>query len=255
MVQLVSRPEYRIDHLPGFEHLVFSESSASYLVLPESIAFATQRDSVLQSAREAWAFRIDSYGTLESDRYQSTRTAALGFKVGNQYGIAFCDSNKPDENILLARPQEGYDLHSTDKPWLVSKEDPVVRVMLARAQDEHRVVPALESTLKLDTGYSGGASPYGTHPVTQAFLGKDLTEAVASYLYAHGHGSGCLWTLSPNSLHDLGVDDNHVAICRVGVGGVVNSNDMYYLDAVVRCVGIGCARGVRETPTRNRGGC
>jgi hypothetical protein len=254
MVQLISRPEYRIDHLPGYEDLVFSESSSEYLALPQSVTFAKERDSVLQSAREAWTFRIDSNGTLDSDRYQSTRTAALGVKVGNQYCVAFCDSNKPDENILLARPKEGYDLHATGKPWLVSNEDPVVKLMLERAQDEHRVVPALESTLELSTSRRDGASSYGTHPVTQAILGSDLTEHVASYLRAHGHGNGYVWTLSPNTLRDLGVDDNRVEVRRVGVGGN-DYDDINNLYADGQCNDDGRARGVRESSTGNKGGC
>jgi len=243
---------YGIDHLPGFEHLVFTESSTEYLSLPQSVAFATARDSVLQSAREAWAFRIDSNGALESGRYQSTRTAALGVKVGDQYCIALCDSNKLDENILLAQPTVGYDLHVARKPWLVAKQDPVMKVMLARAQDERRVVPALAGTLELSTSHSGGTSPYGTHPFTQTILGSDLTETVASYLRDHGHGNGYVWTLSPTTMRELGVDDNHVEVRRVGVGGSDGfiSN---YLGANVRCGNDGRARGVRERSTGNRG--
>ena len=108
MVKLISRPEYTIDNLPGFEHLVFSESSNEHLALPASVAFAQERGAGLQSAREAWAFRLDSSGTLDSDRYQSTRTAVLGVKIGNQYCVAFCDSPTTEENILLAGAQEGY---------------------------------------------------------------------------------------------------------------------------------------------------
>jgi len=255
MVQLVSRPEYRIEHLPGFEKVVFSQSSGSYFSLPQSVAFATERDSVLQSAREAWAFRIDSNGALDSDRYQSTRTAALGVRVGNQYCIAFCDSNHPDENVLLARPQEGYDLHSTGKPWLVRNDDPVIKRMLERAREEHRVVPALETTLELCTNHTGGTSPYGMHSITQAILGKDLAAHVASYLRERGFCNGYVWTLSPGSLCDVGVTENHVDIRRVGVGGNCNFNGSYDLVAGDRCGGDGRARGVREILTGNNGDC
>ena len=76
MVQLVSRPEYAIDNLPGFAQYQFSERSIAALTLPTSVAFAKERKMVLQSAREAWAFRIKASGALESDQYQNTRTAA-----------------------------------------------------------------------------------------------------------------------------------------------------------------------------------
>ena len=82
MVQLVSRPEYVIDDLPVFAQYRFTESSSSTLTLPASVAFANERKSVLQSAREAWAFRISAKGGLDSEQYQSTRTAAIGVQIG-----------------------------------------------------------------------------------------------------------------------------------------------------------------------------
>ncbi len=248
----IDQPHYTID-VTGFEDLVFTESSSKYLALPQSVTFATERNSVLQSAREVWAFRVSTNGALESDRYQSTRTAAIGVKLGNQYCVAFCDSPNTDENILLTRPQEGYHRHVSGKPWIIGTSDPVVKRMIERAQEEHRVVPALERTLELSTNYSGGASPYGTHPITQAILGMDLTEHVATYLRDHGHGNGYVWTLSPKTLQDLRVDDGHVEVRRVGVGGSDYIYDMDDLSAIGLCRNIGRARGVHERSTGDKG--
>jgi hypothetical protein len=246
MVKLVSRPEYVIDNLPGYERLRFTESSNERLTLPASVAYANVRGAVLQSAREAWAFRISSNGTLESNEYQSTRTAALGVKLNGKHYIAIDDSCDPAQNILLARPQEGLDAHAMEGKWLVPKNDPIIKGMLERAQDAQRVFPALEQTLKLST--TGTPSAYGTDASTQAIHGKDLAQTVATYLRDRRHGNGYVWTLSPAILATLGVDDDHVEVRRVGVGDGG-------LGAGVRCGSGGRARGVaRKTSTGNRGG-
>ncbi len=241
-VTLVTLSEYDID-LPGFTGLRFTASSDKNLALPDAVHYALERQSVLQSAREAWAFRIAADGALGSNQYQSTRTAALGFRRDGQYLIAICDSMIPDENILLSRAQEGYDAHRAGR-WLVSRDDPLVQGMLECATHEHRVFPALEKTLTLSTGT---ASPYATHPVTQALLGKDLNKQVATYLNQHSCGNGYVWTLSPSELQKIGIDDKTVEVRRVGVGGVGS------LYASVQCYYLGRARGVRAISTGNRG--
>ncbi len=254
MVKLVSRPEYQLETVPGFEQIVFTESSPASLALPQSVTFAQERDCVLQSAREAWAFRIDSNGTLESDRYQVTRTAALSLRHNGNYSIAITDSTSPDENILLSRAQEGSASHHVNNHWLVRRDDPVVHRMLERAHDEHRVFPALESAITLSTRQQGGASPYGAHPVTQAILGDDLTERVAVYLNQHGYSIGYAHTLSRKDLQKLIVNDDHVEVRRVGAGGGVGIG-MYDLYAGVHCDISGRARGVRGKSSGNRGDC
>jgi hypothetical protein len=250
-VRQINQPAYAID-LPGFDHLTFTESSKGYLTLPPSVQFAQERDAVLQSAREAWAFRISSDGTLESDKYQSTRTAALGVKIGGKYYIAIDDSDDPAQNILLARAQEGNDSHATQSKWLVPKSDPLITSMLDRAQHAGRIFPALEQTLKLSTKGTL-VSAYGAHPITRALLGKDLTESVATYLRNHNHKNGYVWTLSPQQLDQLGVNNDHVEVRRVGVGGVDYVSGSV-LGAGDRCNGGGRARGVaRKNSTGNKG--
>jgi hypothetical protein len=251
MVKLVSRPKYSIDNLPGFEDLRFTESSSEHLTLPASVAYANERDAILQSAREAWAFRISSGGTLESDQYQSTRTAALGVKLDGNYYIAIDDSDDPAQNILLARPEEGYTAHATQGKWLVSKSDPIIKGTLDRAQHAGRVFPALEHTLKLSTAGTP-ASAYGAHPITRAVLGQELTEPVATYLRNAGRANGYLYALSPQELDKVGVDNDHVEVRSVGVGGYVyyGGNSLVAVDQGYD----GRARGVaRKNSTGNKG--
>jgi hypothetical protein len=250
-VRQINQPQYTID-LSGFDHLIFTESSTEHLTLPPSVQFATDRDSVLQSAREAWAFRISANGTLESNLYQSTRTAAIGVKIDGDYYIAIDDNHDSTTNILLARTQEGYDSHRTIGKWLVPKSDCFIKAMLSRAEQEKRIVRAPLDRLELSTiPGQDNKSAYGAHPLPQAILGKDLTERVATYLLSKNFGNGYAWALSPANLAKLGVDDDHVEVRRVGVGGYVFSNIVLY--AVGQCNDDGRARGVRENSTGNKG--
>jgi frataxin-like iron-binding protein CyaY len=240
---------YTIDNVSGFEGLRFTASSDEYLDLPESVAYATARGGVLQSAREAWAFRIDRNGALDSDQYQSTRTAALGVKIDGRYYIAIDDSEDPATNILLARPQEGYDAHYRTGKWLVQKSDPTITKMLDRAA-QGKTVAALDDTLILATENRNGRSAYGAHPIPQAILGNDLAEPVATYLRGKNWPEGFVRTLSPSRLEKLGVDNDHVEVRCVGVGGGVGN----YLDAVDRCYDVGRVRGVvRNTSIGDNG--
>jgi hypothetical protein len=247
-VRQINQPPYAID-LSGFEDLIFTESSREYLSLPSSVGFAGERQSVLQSAREAWAFRIGADSQMDSNKYQSTRTAALGLKIDGDYYIAIDDSPDPTKNILLARAQDGYDAHCATGKWLLSKQDPVIDGMLARAEQGGRLFHAPEATLVLPTNQRTGTSSYSAHPIPQAIVGRDLAATVASYLSRQGNANGYVWTLSPSNLEQLGVDNDHVEVRRVVVG-VVGVDD---LGADGRCDDVGGARGARENSTGNRG--
>jgi hypothetical protein len=252
-VRQISQPAYAIDLL-GFDHLTFTEASKEYLTLPPSVQFTQERGSVLQSAREAWAFRIGANGTLDSNLYQSTRTAAIGVKIDGDYYIAIDDSNDPTQNILLSRAQDGYNAHRNTNRWLVPRNNPIIKAMLSRAEQGTRIVRAPLGSLELSAiPGQDDKSGYGTHPLPQAILGKDLTECVATYFLSKNFGNGYVWALSPANLAKLGVDDDNVEVRRVGVGG--SDDDMNYLDAGDRCDNYGRARGVRENSTGNKGGC
>jgi hypothetical protein len=124
--------------------------------------------------------------------------------------------------------------------------------MLGRAQKAERVFPALEqiTILKTRSVAPSGATEYGNSPTTRSMLGRDLTEPVASYLRGLNLTESYIWTLSPTQLDQLGVDNDHVEIRRVGVGGFIIGN----LFAGDRCSYDGRARGVaRKTSTGSKG--
>ena len=247
-LQLINQPDYTID-TPGFAHAVFTAESSNDLTLPEAVAFARDRHSILQSAREAVAFRLAAGGAHGANKYQVTRTSALYFQDNQEFYVAFDDD--PAQNILLTRAQEGYDAHSSAGRWLVKKSDPLIRGALQRAAKADRIVPVpLENTVRLSTTTRNGASEYGASKLVRATIG-DLAERYAGFLQQQGYRQGYEWLLTPANLAQLGIDRDHVEIRRVGVGGDVI---MYYLYANGRCF-FGRARGVRENSTGNKGGC
>jgi len=247
---LISQPEYRID-TPGSEDLVYTGSSLEYLALPDAVRYATDRNSILQSASEAIAFRLAAQGAASANDFHVTRTAALYCKEQQQYFVAFDDD--PAENILLARAQEGYDAHTSTRTWLVPRDDPHITAALARAHKSNRILPLpMEDHVCLNTARTG-ASAYGTNAFIRATIG-DLAEPYARFLNENGYRAGYEWFLAPKTLGNIGVDDKHVEVRRVGVGGV-GYDGIYGLGAGGLCDGIGRACGVRKISTGNKGDC
>jgi len=74
-ITLISTPAYNID-FPGFEHYEFSGSSSEKLTLPQAVAFEQSFGGVLQSAREAVAFRIAADGADNSRLYQKNKNCS-----------------------------------------------------------------------------------------------------------------------------------------------------------------------------------
>jgi hypothetical protein len=243
----ISPSEYTID-TPGFAESIFTAASPQYLALPDAVRFARERNSVLQSAREAVAFRIAAQGEDHANDYQVTRTAAFYVKNKGKFFVAFDDD--PTENILLARAQEGYDAHYSKGKWLVCKDDPLIRAALGRAEKTGRNVPVpLENAVELATTARNGASEYGTSNLIRATIG-DLAEPYAAFLNHNNHRTGYEFFLTPSTLQKIGLDEEHVEVRRVGVGGGSDGSD---LGAGGQCVNGGRARGVRKTSIGNKG--
>jgi hypothetical protein len=245
----ISSQEYMID-TPGFSDYIFTAGSQSSRALPGAVRFARERDSVLQSAREAVAFRMAANGTNFANKCQSTRTAAIYIKDKGEFSVAFDDETIND--ILLALPQEGCDSHNSTGRWLVSKNNLFIRAALDRAEETERIVlvpPA--GTVRLTT--RNGASAYGTSRLINAIIG-DLAEPYADFLNHEGNEWGYERFLRRSAIKDIGVDNEKVEVRRVGVGGT----DYYginYLFADVQCNYVGYARGVpRKSSTGNGGG-
>jgi hypothetical protein len=243
---LVSPPEYKID-VCDFDDRIFTASSTAYLSLPDAVQFARERNSVLQSAAEAVAFRIAANGTDNANNYQVTRTAALYARNGDQCIVAFDDDS--EENILLAQPMEGFDAHKSTGKWLVPTTHPLITAALDRARRTNRILPLpRKNEIRLTTAARNGTSAYAANTFVKAILGN-LAEPYANFLKNSNYKNGHVWSLTTDNLQHLGVDHNTVEVRRVGVGGV----GIDYLGASDRCVDYGRACGVRNISTGNQG--
>src|SRR3989344_3643790 len=140
-MKLVSPSEYQIERA-GFENVKFTKSSPSpeRLTWNNAVKFAADRNAVLQSAREGLALRIEANGQDGANDYQATRTAVVYVKVDSKWYAAFDDTADKEQNIFLARAQEGYTNHSTNGKWLLPKTDKHVAGILARAGKTGRIV-------------------------------------------------------------------------------------------------------------------
>lgn len=209
---------FKITGRPGFEDMSFSPSSESHLSVPSAVKFAAQH-GVLQSAREAAAFRIEANGADNSDRYQATRTVAV---YGPDF-VAFDDTPNPEANIILARAKEGYDFNSKIGTWQLPESDRHIKGILERAGKAGRIVTLPRAS----------PNEFTDNEIVQAILG-DMAEPYANQLEGQGYKNTYVYTLA----RDEGREK--LAVRSVGLG---DGNVVSYLDAI-RFSGVGFARGV-----------
>lgn len=238
--------KYEID-TPGFENVEFTESSKDYLIWPKAVKFAAdQNAAVLQSVREAGAFRIQAEGKDDVDHYQVTRTGAVYFKDGSKFYVAFDDAPDASQNIVLARVQEGYDANSKRCEWTLSKKDKHIAQILKHAEKSDRIVQVVESPLELATKVSFGSSEFGSNKTVQALF-SDVAEPYAGMLHKRGYSKGFIYVLTPENLEKRVADDKTL-VRPVGLGGDYYGDIYYYVDVVLagyRFNYVGRARGVR----------
>ncbi|MCK4670268.1 MAG: hypothetical protein KAT43_03615 [Nanoarchaeota archaeon] len=252
---------------PSFKGVEFTGHSNEWLNWPKTVRFATEQGdgAILQSAREAGAFRIEANGEHDADVYQATRNVALYFKMGGKFYCAIDDIADPEQNIVIARAQEGYKSHSNERKYLLPVNDSLVKPALSRAEKTGRIVEATESPLKLKTKAVNGKSEFGQNDWNKAIL-LDVAEPYARMLSQRGDGIieyyrtlnqlsyeiGRVWSLTPERLKEIGVDGNFIEVRPVGLGGNYYSlNGVYAYD----CFGASrsCAvYGAREFSTEDK---
>ena len=170
------------------------------------------------------------------------------FKDGNTWRVAIDDIADPEQNILLARADEGHKAHRAENKWLVPKSDAYVRGLLERAEKTGRIVPAQEaSPLELATKAVSGSSPFGQDALMQAIFGKDIREAYAAFLHRNRRNTGYGYSLTPKTLESMDIESDKAEIRLIGLGGGDGGN-LDDVGADVRCNYGGRARGVRSVP-------
>ncbi len=203
---------YRIKR-KGYEKIIFLEGS-QYIGWPRAVLFAAQKGGVLQSASEALAFRIEAQKKDNADKSQATRTVVAHFCEGGKWYAAFDDSADREQNIILARVQEGYDLYASKGSWSLSKNDKQVKGLLDRAEKKGRIRELSKGSLEFSLEQINGISDFGTAltPILQ-----DIAEPYAVFLKSRGYSSGFMYGLTPMSLERLMLGDK-VEIRAVGLG-------------------------------------
>ena len=238
----VSHP-FSIKGRDGFDGVTFSRSSDGYLVWPKAVVFGGKNNGILQSMREAGAFRIEAERKDDADLYQATRTGVVYFKAGDKFYAAIDDTVDPAQNIVVARAKDGYKSYSQNNKFVFPVSNKLVRGVLSRAEKAGRIVEVeTESPLELKTKSVSGKSEFGQNDWNKAIL-VDVSEPYAQMLNKRGDNIGRVWSLTQEDLERKGVDGNNVEIRPLGLGG--DGYGIDYVDADNYFDYDGCARGVR----------
>ena len=242
--------KYELEN-PSFRGVEFTEHSNEWLTWPKAVKFAAEQGdgAILQSAREAGAFRIEADGEHNIDLYQTTRAIALYFKVGDKFYCAIDDVVDPEQNIVLARAQEGFESHSSEGKYLLPVTDSLVKGSLLRAEKTGRIVRTTESPLELKTKEVDKKSEFGQNDWNKAIL-LDVAESYAQMLNKRGYEIGRVWSLTPENLEKIGVDGNFVEVRPVGLGVVIFVNADYRFSYDGRSCGV---RRAKNFSTGNKG--
>lgn len=240
--------KYKLINTLGFKGVEFTESSR--LEWLKAVKFAADQNAVLQSVREAAAFQIEKTpkrGMFPFRDYafsdQVTRTGAIYFKDGSKFYVAFDDAPYPQQNIILARVQEGYDAHSNDREWMLSKKDKHVAQILKRAEKSDRIVEVVESPLELATNTSSGVSEFGSNKTVQALFGN-VAEPYAGTLHKNVIDAVVIYVLTPDCL-DKTLDQKNAVVLGVRLGGFHRNDISSSVYALEQFNYYDYARGVR----------
>jgi hypothetical protein len=248
---------------PAFKGVEFTEYSKRGLDWPEAVKFAANQGdgAILQSVREAGAFRIEADGAYDAKVHPATRSAALYFKMGDKFYCAIDDIADSEQNIIIARAQKGFKSKSDsyNGTHLLPVNDSLVKGALSRAEKTGRIVEATENNiLELRTKTFDGKSEFGQNDWNRAIL-LDFAEPYAEMIhkrYTESYGIwpsildiGRVWSLTPKTLEKIGVDGNFVDVGPVSLVGVYNDIDgvtVGYYSGNVCGSGVGRSCGVRH---------
>ncbi len=192
----------RIEGVPGFENIEFTENSADELTIPQAVKFADEKGAILQSALEAAVFMSEAdKSRIYMPKKQITRTIALFYTDGKRAYVAFDDTHTPSkiDNLLLSRYEEGYAINKLYHFWVLPKSDFNISHILRDAKENNRIAEiglgdghsvercyigkSYEHECKkyqeLSTNKIDGVSEYGKSPIVRALFGS-FSEKYAS---------------------------------------------------------------------------
>jgi hypothetical protein len=240
-----------------FRDTVFSRSSDECLELREALHTKSDilKGFVLQSAREAYAWRVACSDEEEGKEGYVTRTAVLYFKSNGSWYVAVDDIPDPKKNLILTHTFEEFDEYF-DQCFL-KKSHPLVRSALGRAKRSGRVVKVpnkKEWNTKLSTVPNRrGTSQFGRFSLNKLVFG-DMSEVVAKYWHSLGRESCEVRGISVESLETQLIPRGSVEVQSLSVDSLKylrrgrnvcdaydDSNSCYYIQSF--CID-GYARGV-----------
>jgi len=233
---------------PAFAGAEFTNGSDDFLVGPEAVEFGARDGGILQSAREAIAFRREANGKYAADRTQATRTGAIYFEKDGKFYAAFDDSTNPENNIVIARAAQGFEAHKANGRFLLPTTDPLVDRIIKRAQNETGRFAEVPTNYpsELSTERVDGKSQCGQDLRNKAILG-DVAESNSNMLNQRGYRVGSIWCLNPEILVRIGVDGNFAEVRHVKLGDG-NCDCLGNIYAASQFNYRGRSRGVRHAP-------
>jgi hypothetical protein len=193
------------------EEAAFTPVSQNSLVLPESVKFASDLNTTLWSVREAAASGIET--KLAGSEYLATRTAGIYLKdVGGKYFVALDDTPHPEQNIILARAQEGHFAHISSKNWLLPRKDYFVKQILNRADKQDRIVEVNEKPYELVMGTPN----FGDDRLARALFGN-MTKRCENLLQARGYSKLIVYLARPEVLEQRAIGHDNVEVRFTGI--------------------------------------
>lgn len=279
----------------GLEGLGYTESSNKDLSQPEAVNFAARKGPgiVLASALEVAALRIVAKGKYNANEYQPdtpipafcpktfhlkmnecqrTRTGALYIKIDGKWYCAVDDTPDASKNIVIARAQEGCNAHNEFMPFLLSKDDPLVKAHLNRAELSDRIFEVPEDPrVCFAAQQREGKSEFGQDKHVRAFLGQ-VSEPYAGWINEkcdelnkkfprdppNKFAFSYVWTSTPSDLENiekdkveirpvsLGWGDNNLNIGGISAGGQFSIQFDTITNIDGKVIGGGRAPGVRS---------
>ncbi|MCK4670269.1 MAG: hypothetical protein KAT43_03620 [Nanoarchaeota archaeon] len=267
--------KYELEN-PHFNGVEFGELSKSFLPMDYAVCFAANQGRILWSAREAGAFSIEQSIEQASCGFRYlgcpiylTRTVDIGIKIDDKFYHAIDDTINPEQNLVIARAQEGDESHFLNGKYLLPITDPLVKGALLRAEKTGRIFEATKGVNRLKTKAVNGKSEFGQDDGNKAIL-LDVAEPYAQMLsHLRGYNYGYMWFLEPESLERMGVDGNFVEVrcvhlnpfakTKIFPGGRCYDDNYYIYDNTVAAniqfnlyAWVRGVRGAREFSTEDK---
>jgi hypothetical protein len=246
-MKVVSRTRFSIDQ-SGFEDILFTESTRRDVDWYDAVKLVAEQGGILQSAREAVAFRMNARGDDNSFSEQLTRTTVAYFIEDGKAYFAVDDSPGSD-NVVISYLNEKRDISKKNIDVILSKSDKLIKKLLKRAEKSERMMEIPEEK-NIELMIMEAKDP-AQNKIVRAFL-MDTLESYSDFLtYQAGKGDRYFFNkflvyLLDRDYVEKKIKKDAVIIQSIGIGGEDYSTGMYHLSDIAgnRFNETGYARGI-----------